>query len=358
MNRKKLKLGILGCGRVCEHYIEKILIPERVGDLYEVVACCDVDKNKSNNVAKSLSCKAFSDINDFVQYKGMEIVVILTKSGQHYEHAKLCLSNHLNVIVEKPLSLRVEHAEELIQISSKTSKFCASIFQNRLNPAVEITKKAFEGNRFGELVSVSVRLRWCRLQEYYNDGWHGTWAQDGGVTNQQAIHHVDALTWICGKVKSVSAISAKRANQLQAEDTLVAAIELENGGLATLELTTAARPKDIEASITITGTSGVVQIGGVALNKIEQWNFTDNLDDEQEIKRNFSEEVDNGYGISHYRQLKKNFETYQVGKIDNVPFSAKKCLHTLKLIHSIYASIELNRNVALSENLSSSKLGL
>ena len=358
MNRKKLKLGILGCGRVCEHYIEKILIPERVGDLYEVVACCDVDKNKSNNVAKSLSCKAFSDINDFVQYKGMEIVVILTKSGQHYEHAKLCLSNHLNVIVEKPLSLRVEHAEDLIQISSKTNKFCASIFQNRLNPAVEITKKAFEGNRFGELVSVSVRLRWCRLQEYYNDGWHGTWAQDGGVTNQQAIHHVDALTWICGKVKSVSAISAKRANQLQAEDTLVAAIELENGGLATLELTTAARPKDIEASITITGTSGVVQIGGVALNKIEQWNFTDNLDDEQEIKRNFSEEVDNGYGISHYRQLKTIFETYQLDKIDNVPFSAKKCLHTLKLIHSIYASIELNRNVALSENLSSSKLGL
>ena len=48
-----------------------------------------------------------------------------------------------------------------------------------------------------------------------------------------------------------------------------------------------------------------VQIGGVALNKIEQWNFTDNLDDEQEIKRYFSEEVDNGYGISHYRQLKK-----------------------------------------------------
>ena len=68
--------------------------------------------------------------------------------------------------------------------------------------------------RFGNLVSVSVRLRWCRLQEYYNDGWHGTWAQDGGVTNQQAIHHIDALTWICGNVKSVSAISAKRANEL------------------------------------------------------------------------------------------------------------------------------------------------
>ena len=130
MVRNKLKLGILGCGRVCRHYIEKILIPERVGGLYEVVACCDVDENKSKYVAESFSCKAFSDINKFVEYKGMEVVVILTKSGQHYEHAKICLNNHLNVIVEKPLSLRVEHVEELIQISSKTGKFCASIFQN------------------------------------------------------------------------------------------------------------------------------------------------------------------------------------------------------------------------------------
>ena len=120
--------------------------------------------------------------------------------------------------------------------------------------------------------------------------------------------HVDALTWICGKVKSVCAISANRANRLQAEDTLVAAIELENGGLATLELTTAARPRDIEASITITGTKGVVQIGGVALNKIQQWEFADSKDNEKEIIKKFSEEVDNGYGISHYRQLKKIFK--------------------------------------------------
>ena len=77
MVRTKLKLGILGCGRVCEHYVEKILIPGRVGDLYEVVACCDVDENKSNSVAKHFSCKAFNDIGEFVQYKGMEVVVIL-----------------------------------------------------------------------------------------------------------------------------------------------------------------------------------------------------------------------------------------------------------------------------------------
>ena len=358
MNKEKIKIGILGCGRVCEHYIQKIFISERVGNLYEVVAVCDVDIKKSAYVANIFSCKSYNSIQEFVQQKNMEVVVILTKSGQHYEHSKICLSNHLNVIVEKPLSLRIEHAQELMRISADNGKFCASIFQNRLNPAVVATKNAFEKKRFGNLVSVSVRLRWCRLQEYYNDGWHGTWAQDGGVTNQQAIHHIDALTWICGNVKSVSAISAKRANELQAEDTLVAAIQLENGGLATLELTTAARPRDIEASVTITGTKGVVQIGGVALNKIEQWEFSNSSDNEEEVKSEFSEEVENGYGISHYRQLKKVFETFRNGQMDEVPFLAKDCIHTLKLIHSIYASVEKGREIYLSEDLSSSKLGI
>ena len=138
----------------------------------------------------------------------------------------------------------------------------------------------------------------------------------------------------------------------------MAAIELENGGLATLELTTAARPKDLEASITITGTKGVVQIGGVALNKIEQWNFSDSIDSEKDIINQYSEEVDNGYGISHYRQLKEIYKTFRNSQIDKVPFLAKECIHTLRLIHSIYASEEKGRKIYLSEQISSSKLGI
>ena len=128
MNKEKIKIGILGCGRVCEHYVQQIFISERVGDLYEVVAVCDVDINKSTYVASMFSCKSYNNIQEFVQQKDIEVVIILTKSGQHYEHSKICLSNYLNVIVEKPLSLRIEHAQELMRISTNNGKFCASIF--------------------------------------------------------------------------------------------------------------------------------------------------------------------------------------------------------------------------------------
>ena len=68
MDKEKLKIGILGCGRVCEHYIDKIFIPGRVGDLYEIIACCDVDNVKSNNVGKKLSCQPYNNINEFVKH--------------------------------------------------------------------------------------------------------------------------------------------------------------------------------------------------------------------------------------------------------------------------------------------------
>ena len=60
MNKEKIKIGILGCGRVCEHYIKKIFISEIVGDIYQIVACCDVDKKKSNYVGDIFSCKPYT----------------------------------------------------------------------------------------------------------------------------------------------------------------------------------------------------------------------------------------------------------------------------------------------------------
>ena len=99
-----------------------------------------MDEKKSTYIGNIFSCRSYNNIEKFVKHKEMEVVVILTKSGQHYEHSKICMLNGLNVIVEKPLSLRIEHAEDLINVSSKTGKFCASIFQNRLKNFISFSK--------------------------------------------------------------------------------------------------------------------------------------------------------------------------------------------------------------------------
>ena len=68
----------------------------------------------------------------------------------------------------------------------------------------------------GKIIRIHTINR-CRFQEYYEDEWHGTWLNDGGVINQQAIHHVDATTYLVGGVKSLVSYGSNLSNKLQAE---------------------------------------------------------------------------------------------------------------------------------------------
>ena len=113
---------------------------------------------------------------------------------------------------------------ELEKIAKEKKLMYAVIFQNRLNPAMIKLKETFDKGRFGKIILNTIRLRWCRYQDYYEDGWHGTWNMDGGVINQQAIHHVDALQWVCGDIQEVCANAGNRLNDLEAEDTMTALI--------------------------------------------------------------------------------------------------------------------------------------
>ena len=91
---------------------------------------------------------------------------------------------------------------------------------------------------------------------------------DGGVINQQAIHYIDILRWLFGPVDEIFSYMDNRINKLEAEDTAVASIKFKNGVLGTIEATTAARPIDIHASLSLVGSKGTMVLGGLALNKI------------------------------------------------------------------------------------------
>jgi predicted dehydrogenase len=229
-------------------------------------------------------------------------------------------------------------------------------FQNRFNPAIIALEKAINANRFGKIITATIRLRWCRFQEYYEDGWHGTWAQDGGVINQQAIHHVDAINWLIGPIVSVSATISNRLNKLEAEDTLVAIMRFSNGALGTIEATTAARPEDFEASLSVVGEKGMALIGGIALNKVKTWEFIEPTEEDKRVPEKYSQEVKTGYGISHGPLLQKVIDSLRNDCI-TPPISASDSIQTTRFVHAIYRSDELQGWVSLSDNPISTRLG-
>ena len=91
----------------------------------------------------------------------------------------------------------------------------------------------------------------------------------------QASHYVDLLDWLIGPVESVQAYTATLARNIQVEDTGVVSIRWRTGALGSMNVTMLTYPKNLEGSITIIGEKGTVRVGGVAVNKIEHWEFAD-----------------------------------------------------------------------------------
>ena len=354
MSIEKLKIALVGAGRVAQHY-KKMLDSSAVSD-FLIVGVCDVDLDAANILSKHWNCKSFKTISSLLKEAKPDLVIILTPSGLHFEHVEQALNANCNVLVEKPATMIPEDAYKIIEMANQKRLMLGVAFQNRMNPAMTCLSNAIASSRFGQITTATIRLRWCRYQSYYEDGWHGTWENDGGVINQQAIHHVDALRWLLGPVDSVCATVENRVNNLEAEDTMVAIIRFENGALGTIEATTAARPRDFEASLSVVGSKGIAVIGGVGLNLVETWEFINPEEEDSSAKAEYSRDVPNGYGLSHGPLLQATIDSLRKG-YTNAPVSVEESVSTTELIHALYRSVEIGGWVHLKDNPTSIKLG-
>jgi len=354
MKNTNIRIVIIGCGRVAQHY--KKILNSGVVSNWDIVGCHDILNSRAESFAREFNSKFFNSFEEMLESTNPDLVIILTPSGLHYQHSKVAFSFNCNVLCEKPITMLPYQAEELKKIASDKGLMYGTAFQNRLNPAIVALEKAIRNDRFGKIITTTIRLRWCRYQDYYNDGWHGTWAQDGGVINQQAIHHVDAINWLLGPIESVNATSTNRLNELEAEDTLVAIMKFESGALGTIEATTAARPEDFEASLSVVGEKGMVLVGGIALNKIDIWEFIEPNDEDALISANCSQEVETGYGVSHGPLLQSIINTLQDGKINPI-IPPEDAISTARVVHALYKSDEEQSWIKLKDNPVSKRLG-
>tara|TARA_B100000780_G_scaffold279121_1_gene255732 strand:- start:3537 stop:4607 length:1071 start_codon:yes stop_codon:yes gene_type:complete len=353
LKNQKINIAIVGCGRVAEHYY-KIFKIGKISNI-NITGVCDKKLKKAKLFASKYKSEWFTSLEKMLNSLDIDLLIICTPSGLHYSHAKKSLKKNINVLVEKPISMIPAQGEELIKIAKKNNLYFAVAFQNRYNQAIICLKDAILKKRFGKIITIAVVLRWCRYQKYYNDEWHGTWKNDGGVINQQAIHHVDALNWLFGPIKSVNAIIKNRLNKLQAEDTLVSSLELFNGSLCTVEATTAARPKDYEASISVIGEKGHAKIGGIALNEIIEWEFINKKKEDKKVKKLYSQKFDNGYGLSHLPLIIDALKKISLKKKNYS--STVSALETTKVIHAFYSSSEKKKMILLKNKPQSKKLG-
>jgi len=350
-----LNFALVGCGRISKRHGE--LLGENQISGARLVAVCDKVLSKAQLIAKKYSIPAYIDMHEMMKTESIDVVVVLTESGSHAQHTTELAPYGAHIMVEKPMALTLDDADKMIEACDTHGVKLFVVKQNRFNVPVVQLRKALEDGRFGKLIMGTVRVRWCRPQAYYDqDSWRGTWAYDGGVLTNQASHHVDLLEWMLGDVESVFARSKTALVDIEAEDTAVVILKFRNGALGVIEATTAIRPKDLEGSLSVLGEKGSVEIGGFAVNEMKTWNFSEPLDDDDEVIEKYSVNPPNVYGFGHQAYYEHvidclNNKTAQL--VDGL--QGRK---SLELINAIYESIETGKEISLRFSPKFSKLGV
>jgi len=342
-----MKLCILGAGRVLQHYIQNVFTPDFIASHDLHIFSNTYPFGLPSYLQKHESFSSLLSVNP-------DFLLVLTPSGLHYEAIITALDHNINVICEKPLCLLLEQYHHIVDLASRNNLLVAPIFQNRFNPAIQQAKIAINSGAIGDVKLCSVHLHWCREQSYYEDKWHGKWSLDGGVSAQQAIHHIDASIFLNGHVSSIISQNHRLVNQLEAEDTSLSLVNYSNGSVGTYEFTTSLRPSDREASIFLSGTQGYISISGVALNTIDNAHTTSTELTKQLLDCN--QIVPTGYGLSHTLIINDILDSYANGVAPQVTLD--NSLHTHSVLHSIYHSAESQSFFSiLSDNPQSSLLG-
>jgi predicted dehydrogenase len=290
-------------------------------------------------------------MHQMMSKENIDVVVVLTESGNHAKNVVDLAAYGKDIIVEKPMALTLEDADLMINACDSAGIRLFVVKQNRFNVPVQKLKEALDAKKFGKLIMGTIRVRWCRTQEYYDqDKWRGTWLMDGGVLTNQASHHVDLLEWMMGPVESVFAKSITALANIEAEDTAVV-----SGALGLIEATTAVRPTDLEGSISVLGEKGSVEIAGFAVNQMKTWKFEDSSDADIDVMNRYSENPPNVYGFGHkayYDNVVYSIKNDKKHLIDGL--EGRK---SLELINAIYESVETGAEISLRFNPKKCKLG-
>jgi len=339
-----IRFGLLGCGRIAKRHSD--LLGGNHIDRASLVAVCDPIAARADAIASKFGVPAHYDIDDFLARKDIDAVAVLTPSGMHPAHVIACAKAGKHVVVEKPMALRLQDADDMIRACDEGGVKLFVVKQNRFNVPVVKAREALDAGRFGRLILGTVRVRWCRDQSYYDhDDWRGTWAYDGGVLTNQASHHIDMLEWFFGDVVSVHARAITALAKIETEDTAVATLKFRNGALGIIEATTAARPTDLEGSLSILGSKGTVEIAGFAVNQIRHWRFVDELPSDKDVVEKFSVNPPNVYGFGHqayYQHVVDCLVNQNSALVDGL--EGRK---SLELISALYESVETGDEVTL-----------
>lgn len=266
-----VKFAVVGCGHIGKRHMEMI----RRNNRAELLAVCDV-KDKSELGIDDFNGNFYSSIEELLENEpDIEVVNIATPNGFHANQALQCLAANNHVVLEKPMALSKSDAEKVIFKALTVHKQVFAVMQNRYSPPSQWIKKVVDDGVLGQIYMVQLNCYWNRDDRYYKPGsWHGDKELDGGTLFTQFSHFIDILYWLFGDITNIKARFADFAHSHSTdfEDSGFVSFDFIDGGMGSLNYSTAIANQNLESSMTIIAENGSVKIGGQYMDQVEVCN--------------------------------------------------------------------------------------
>ncbi|GLI83913.1 oxidoreductase [Rossellomorea marisflavi] len=234
---KPLKIGVIGCGSIAKHRH----IPEYMANEHaEIVAVCDIVKDRAQEMADQIGAKAYTDYKDLLKDESIEAVSVCTPNALHASISVDALKAGKHVLCEKPMATSTEEAEAMIVAANEAGRKLMIGHNQRFVPSHQKAKELISKGEAGKIYS---------FRTAFGHGGPEGWSVDGkdswffrkeeafiGAMGDLGVHKTDLMRYILGEefVEVGAFVETSSKEYADVDDTAVCVLKTESGTIGTL----------------------------------------------------------------------------------------------------------------------------
>lgn len=333
-----LNAAVIGLGVIAPRHISVIQSLPGV----RLAAVCDC--NESMRAAAPSGVPFYSDMRRMLDEVRPDVVHICLPHALHFPAAELAAEFGCHVFCEKPPALDGAEVERFVELERCHPELKFGIcFQNRRNETIRCLKEILDGGRFGSVTAVKGVMLWRRDSEYYSEKpWRGSMSQAGGgcLTNQ-AIHTLDLMSYLGGRVSSLRAITGQLLGfDIEVEDTAMARMTYESGA-AGLFVATVANSQDEFLQIGVRTEQAEFRIEHETLSRVFDDRSTEVLARDVHFREGKAY-----YGNGHHQLISEFYHAIETDGCNYI--HVRDAADSMRLVSAIQRSAALGDAVAIT----------
>ena len=243
-----VRIGIIGCGKITE----RASLPNIVNySKAKVAALCDIEMDRARGAKKTFKledAEVLSDWRKMVTRKDIDAIFVNTPNYLHEEMAVGALENGKHVLVEKPLTISVAAADNMVKAAKKGAFLMVEQTQ-RFDPIHQAAKKFIDSGKLGKINKIRGRIGHAG-PEYWSQG-QAHWFYDkkksgGGAMIDVGVHILDLVRWFSGrKIVEVCANITTIEKPVPVDDNGSVLLRFEDGSIGHFEASWTTRPYEV-----------------------------------------------------------------------------------------------------------------